>query len=245
MKVDRKSKRDVVTNVDYASEASSSRRSASDSRRTPSWPRSRGASTGRRGRRAVAGRSERGSSTHSTGPSTTPTEFRSSASRSAWSKMACRWSAWSSTRCRRLLRGDRGGPPRSTASGWRQRQGELGDFVASMAIIGRGGIARERRVAHEIRIGGGWGARRWRWRTWGRADSTPSCRTAGCPCGTSPRPASSPSAPARRHRPARRRVVERRQAGPRLSIVAAPEPHHGKLLELLRAARTTVETRRP
>ena len=32
--------------------------------------------------------------------------------------------------------------------------------------------------------------------------------------------------------------------GPRLSIVAAPQRHHGTLLELLRAARTTVETRR-
>ena len=29
---------------------------------------------------------------------------------------------------------------------------QLGDFVVSLAIIGRGGIARERRVAHEIRI---------------------------------------------------------------------------------------------
>ena len=32
--------------------------------------------------------------------------------------------------------------------------------------------------------------------------------------------------------------------GPRLSLVAAPPAHHGKLLELLREARTTVETRR-
>src|SRR3990170_2629080 len=31
-------------------------------------------------------------------------------------------------------------------------KGELGDFVVSLAIIGRGGIARERRVAREIRI---------------------------------------------------------------------------------------------
>ena len=57
------------------------------------------------------------------------------------------------------LRGDcyaatAGGP--ATLNGEQVRpsdKGELADFVVSLAIIGRGGIARERRVAHEIRIG--------------------------------------------------------------------------------------------
>ena len=121
----------------------------------------------------------------------------------------------------------------------------LGDFVVSLAIIGRGGIARERRVAHEIRIGRRMGsaALALAYVASGRFDafvqngglSLWDIAAAGL-------------------------IAERAGAtvsdlyggpwwnvgkrGPRLSIVAAPPPHHGKLLELLREARTTVETRR-
>jgi myo-inositol-1(or 4)-monophosphatase len=122
---------------------------------------------------------------------------------------------------------------------------ELGDFVVSLAIIGRGGIARERRVAHEIRIGRRMGsaALALAYIASGRFDayvqngglSLWDIAAAGL-------------------------IAERAGAtvtdlyggpwwnvakrGPRLSIVAAPQPHHGKLLSLLREARTTVQTRR-
>jgi fructose-1,6-bisphosphatase/inositol monophosphatase family enzyme len=122
---------------------------------------------------------------------------------------------------------------------------ELGDFVVSMAIIGRGGIARERRVAHEIRISRRMGsaALALAYVASGRFDafvqngglSLWDIAAAGL-------------------------IAERAGAtvtdlyggpwwnvtkrAPRLSIVAAPQPHHGKLLELLRLARATVQTRR-
>ncbi len=125
------------------------------------------------------------------------------------------------------------------------RKEQLGDFVVSLAIIGRGGIARERRVAHEIRIGRRMGsaALALAYVTSGRFDafvqngglSLWDIAAAGL-------------------------IAERAGAtvsdlyggpwwnttkrGPRLSIVAAPAPHHAKLLTLLRDAHTTVETRR-
>jgi fructose-1,6-bisphosphatase/inositol monophosphatase family enzyme len=35
------------------------------------------------------------------------------------------------------------------------------------------------------------------------------------------------------------------KTGPNVSIVAAPQPHHGELLALLAAEGTTLQTRRP
>ena len=122
---------------------------------------------------------------------------------------------------------------------------QLGDCVVSLAIIGRGGIARERRVAHEIRIGRRMGsaALALAYVASGRFDayvqngglSAWDIAAAGL-------------------------IAERagavvtdlyggpwwnvRKRGPRLSIVAAPRQHHGTLLSLLRDARTTVQTRR-
>src|ERR1700674_4430747 len=122
---------------------------------------------------------------------------------------------------------------------------ELGDFVVSLAIIGRGGIARERRVAHEIRIGRRMGsaALALAYVASGRFDalvqngglSLWDVAAAGLiaeSAGASVTdlyggPWWSPG-----------------KRGARLSIVAAPPPHHATLVELLRAARTTVETRR-
>ena len=121
----------------------------------------------------------------------------------------------------------------------------LGDCVVSLAIIGRGAIARERRVWREIRIGRRMGsaALALAYIASGRFDayvqngglSLWDIAAAGL-------------------------IAERAGAtvtdlyggpwwnvskrGPRLSIVAAPRRHHGTLLELLREARTTVETRR-
>jgi len=122
---------------------------------------------------------------------------------------------------------------------------DLGDFVISLAIIGRGGIARERRIAHAVRIprrmgsaalalayvGSGrfdafvqnGGLSLWDIAAAGliaeRAGATVSDLRGGPWWNTARRGAS-------------------------LSIVAAPPRHHGELLRLLRAARTTVETRR-
>ena len=124
-------------------------------------------------------------------------------------------------------------------------KGELGDYVVSLAIIGRGGIARERRVAHEIRIGRRMGSAAlalayvasgrfdafvqngglslWDIAAAGliaeRAGATVSDLYGGPWWNTTRR-------------------------GPRLSVVAAPAPHQERLLGLLREARTTVETRR-
>lgn len=122
---------------------------------------------------------------------------------------------------------------------------QLGDCVVSLAIIGRGGIARERRVHREIRIGRRMGsaALALAYVASGRFDayvqnggmSLWDIAAAGL-------------------------IAERAGAvvtdlyggawwnvgkrGPRLSIVAAPRQHHGTLLALLRDARTTVQTRR-
>jgi myo-inositol-1(or 4)-monophosphatase len=121
----------------------------------------------------------------------------------------------------------------------------IGDFVVSMAIIGRGGIARERRVASEIRIARRMGSAslglayvasarfdafvqngglsHWDIAAAGliaeRAGATVTDLYGGPWWNVGKRP-------------------------PRLSIVAAPPRHHARLLELLRAARTTVQTRR-
>jgi myo-inositol-1(or 4)-monophosphatase len=122
---------------------------------------------------------------------------------------------------------------------------ELGDFVVSLAIIGRGGIARERRVAHEIRIGRRMGsaALALSYVASGRFDAYVQNG------GMSLWDIAAAGLIAER---AGATVTDLRggpwwnvaKRGPRLSIVAAPQPHHGKLLSLLRAARTTVETRR-
>lgn len=149
------------------------------------------------------------------------------------------------------LRGDcyaatAGGP--ATLNGEQVRasvKDRLGDCVVSLAIIGRGGIARERRVAHEIRIGRRMGsaALALAYVASGRFDafvqngglSLWDIAAAGL-------------------------IAERAGAtvtdlyggawwnvgkrGARLSIVAAARRHHAPLLGLLRAARTTVQTRR-
>jgi myo-inositol-1(or 4)-monophosphatase len=122
---------------------------------------------------------------------------------------------------------------------------ELGDYVVSLAIIGRGGIARERRVAHEIRIGRRMGsaALALAYVASGRFDAFVQNG------GLSPWDIAAAGLVAER---AGATVTDLRggpwwnvaKRGPRLSIVAAPEPHQEKLLDLLRLARTTVETRR-
>ncbi|MGZ8562690.1 MAG: inositol monophosphatase family protein [Candidatus Limnocylindria bacterium] len=122
---------------------------------------------------------------------------------------------------------------------------QLGDCVVSLAIIGRGGIARERRVAHEIRIGRRMGsaALAFAYVASGRFDAFVQNG------GLSPWDIAAAGLIAERagavvtdlYGGAWWNVAKR---GPRLSIVAAPQQHHGTLLTLLREARTTVQTRR-
>ena len=69
--------------------------------------------------------------------------------------MASRWSGWSSIRrAGDLLRRDGGrtGAPRTARRSSASTKEQLGDYVVSLAIIGRGGIWRERRIARQIRI---------------------------------------------------------------------------------------------
>jgi myo-inositol-1(or 4)-monophosphatase len=125
------------------------------------------------------------------------------------------------------------------------RKRELADFVVSLAIIGRGGIGRERKISRRIRIPRRMGsaALSLAYVANGRFDafvqngglSLWDVAAAGL-------------------------VAERAGAmvsdlgggpwwddsrrGATVSIVAAPPPHHGELLHLLAAAGTSVRTRR-
>ncbi|MEX0709672.1 MAG: inositol monophosphatase family protein [Chloroflexota bacterium] len=122
---------------------------------------------------------------------------------------------------------------------------QLGDFVVSLAIIGRGGIARERRVAHEIRISRRMGSASLAlaYVAGGRFDALVQNG------GLSHWDIAAAGLIAER---AGATVTDLyggpwwnvAKRAPRLSIVAAPAPHHAALLALLREARTTVQTRR-
>jgi myo-inositol-1(or 4)-monophosphatase len=149
------------------------------------------------------------------------------------------------------LRGDcyaarAGGPATLNGESVRVSAKELlGDCVVSLAIIGRGSIARERRVWREIRIGRRMGsaALALAYVASGRFDAYVQNG------GLSPWDIAAAGLIAER---AGAVVTDlyggpwwnATKRGPRLSIVAAPERHHGTLLRLLREARTTVETRR-
>lgn len=122
---------------------------------------------------------------------------------------------------------------------------ELGDFVVSLAIIGRGGIGRERRISREIRIPRRMGsaALALAYVAGGRFDAFVQNG------GLSAWDVAAAGLIAERSGA----TVSDLHGGPwwdakrrsaTLSIVAAPQPHHGKLLELLAAAGTRVRTRR-
>ncbi|MGZ6255836.1 MAG: inositol monophosphatase family protein [Candidatus Limnocylindria bacterium] len=247
MKVDRKSKRDVVTNVDYASEAlvieAISERFPVDAILAEESGRQHGATRTARGRWSRR--------TWVIDPLDGTVNYANGIPFFCVSIGLVEAGIPVVGVVLDPLRGDcyaaaAGGP--ATLNGepvHASDKAELGDFVVSMAIIGRGGIARERRVAHEIRIGRRMGsaALALAYIASGRFDayvqngglSLWDIAAAGL-------------------------IAERAGAtvtdlyggpwwnvakrGPRLSIVAAPQPHHGKLIGLLREARTTVETRR-
>jgi myo-inositol-1(or 4)-monophosphatase len=247
MRVDRKSKRDVVTNVDYASEAlvieAISERFPADAILAEESGRRHGAT--RTARRRWARR------TWVIDPLDGTVNYANGIPFFCVSIGLVEDGVPVVGVVLDSLRGDcyaamAGGP--ATLNGEPVRASDkdhLGDFVVSLAIIGRGGITRERRVAHEIRIGRRMGsaALALAYVASGRFDafvqngglSLWDIAAAGL-------------------------IAERSGAtvtdlyggpwwntskrGPRLSIVAAPAPHQAGLLTLLREARTTVETRR-
>jgi myo-inositol-1(or 4)-monophosphatase len=247
MKVDRKSKRDVVTDVDYASEAlvieAISERFPADAILAEESGRQHGAA--RTARRRWARR------TWVIDPLDGTVNYANGIPFFCVSIGLVEDGVPVVGVVLDPLRGDcyaaaAGGP--ATLNGEPARatdKDQLGDFVVSLAIIGRGGIARERRVAHEIRIGRRMGsaALALAYVASGRFDafvqngglSLWDIAAAGL-------------------------IAERSGAtvtdlyggpwwntskrGPRLSIVAAPAPHQTTLVTLLREARTTVETRR-
>jgi len=121
----------------------------------------------------------------------------------------------------------------------------LSDYVVSLAVIGRGGLARERRIAPQIRIHRRMGsaALALAYVAGGRFDAFVQNG------GLSPWDVAAAGL-----------IAERAGAvvtdltggpwwdpgitGPRANVVAAPAAQHGALLEALRAVRTTVQTRR-
>jgi myo-inositol-1(or 4)-monophosphatase len=122
---------------------------------------------------------------------------------------------------------------------------ELGDFVVSLAVIGRGGIGRERRIGREIRIprrmgsaalalayvaGGRFDAfvQNGGLSLWDVAAAGLIAERAGA---TVTSLAGGP-------------WWDPKRRGSTVSIVAAPPRHHPRLLELLAAAGTTVRSRR-
>ena len=124
-------------------------------------------------------------------------------------------------------------------------KGTLSDYVVSLAVIGRGGLARERRIAPQIRIHRRMGsaALALAYVANGRFDAFVQNG------GLSPWDVAAAGL-----------IAERAGAivtdlgggpwwdpnvtGPRANVVAAPAAQHGPLLEALRAVKTTVQTRR-
>jgi myo-inositol-1(or 4)-monophosphatase len=121
----------------------------------------------------------------------------------------------------------------------------LGDLVVSLAILGRGGLSRERRIAPEIRIhrrmgsaalslasvGAGrfdafiqnGGLNRWDVAAAGLIAERGGATVTNLTGGPWWQPA---------------------RAGPRLNVIAAPERHHAEILRILREAGTRVRTLR-
>jgi len=122
---------------------------------------------------------------------------------------------------------------------------DLGDFVVSLAIIGRGGIGRERRIGREVRIPRRMGSAALALAYVASARFDAFVQNGGLSLWD----VAAAGLIAER---AGARVTDlyggpwwdtgRRSAA--VSVVAAPQPHHGKLLELLAAAGTQVRTRR-
>jgi myo-inositol-1(or 4)-monophosphatase len=122
----------------------------------------------------------------------------------------------------------------------------LSDYVVSLTVIGRGGIGRERRIARRIRIPRRMGsaALALAYVANGRFDA---CVQNG---GISPWDVAAAGLIAERAGATVSDIAggpwwDDTKTGPNVSIVAAPQPYHGELLALLAAEGTTLQTRRP
>ena len=121
----------------------------------------------------------------------------------------------------------------------------LSDYVVSLAVIGRGGLSRERRIAPSIRIHRRMGsaALALAYVANGRFDAFVQNG------GLSPWDVAAAGLIAERSGAMVTGVTggpwwDRRARGARTSIVAAPAVQHGPLMQLLASVRTTVQTRR-
>ena len=121
----------------------------------------------------------------------------------------------------------------------------LGDYVVSLAVIGRGGLSRERRIASQIRIHRRMGSAALALAYVANARFDAFVQNGGL----SPWDVAAAGLIAER---AGAIVTDLaggpwwnpRLRGPRANVVAAPLAQHGPLLDVLRAQRTTVQTRR-
>jgi myo-inositol-1(or 4)-monophosphatase len=121
----------------------------------------------------------------------------------------------------------------------------LGDFVVSMAIIGRGGIGRERRIGRHVRIPRRMGSAALALAYVAGARFDAFIQNGGLSAwdvAAAGLIAERAGATVTDLQGDRWWAAERRSA--RVSIVAAPEPHHADLLQLLAAAETEVRARR-
>ena len=125
------------------------------------------------------------------------------------------------------------------------RKEALGDYVVSLAVIGRGGLMRERRIAPQIRIHRRMGsaALALAYVANGRFDAFVQNG------GLSPWDVAAAGLIAERAGAVVTSLSggawwNARVRGPRISAVAAPAAQHGALLEMLAGLRTTVQTRR-
>lgn len=122
----------------------------------------------------------------------------------------------------------------------------LSDYVVSLTVIGRGGIGRERRIARKVRIPRRMGsaALALAYVAGGRFDA---CVQNG---GISPWDVAAAGLIAERAGATISDIAggpwwDDTKTGPNVSIVAAPQPQHGELLALLAAEGATLQSRRP
>jgi myo-inositol-1(or 4)-monophosphatase len=121
----------------------------------------------------------------------------------------------------------------------------LSDFVVSLAIIGRGGIGRERRISRRIRIPRRMGSAALALAYVGSGRFDASIQNGGI----SPWDVAAAGLIAERGGAVVTDIAggpwwDDTKTGPNVSIVAAPPPHHGELLALLAAEGTTLQSRR-
>jgi len=121
----------------------------------------------------------------------------------------------------------------------------LSDYVISLAVIGRGGLMRERRIAPRIRIHRRMGSAALALAYVGNGRFDAFVQNGGL----SPWDVAAAGLIAERSGATVTSVTggpwwDPRVRGPRTSVVAAPPVQHGAILEMLASVRTTVQTRR-